>query len=57
MDDAPQTGIDPSDNPESWDSKAVTYPYVFQHRDRRYMLFNGNEFGKTGFGMAIWRDK
>jgi len=36
-----------------WDSTAVTYPYVFRHEGRLYMLYNGNEFGKTGFGMAM----
>lgn len=36
-----------------WDSLAVTYPHVFRHENRLYMLYNGNEFGKTGFGMAV----
>jgi len=54
MDDAPQSKILPSEDESSWDNKAVTYPYVFEHRDQRYMLFNGNEFGKSGFGLARW---
>jgi hypothetical protein len=38
---------------ESWDSEAVTYPYVFSHNEKEYMLYNGNGFGKTGFGLAV----
>jgi len=39
-------------NKGDFDSIAVTYPYVFDHKGERYMLYNGNEFGKTGFGLA-----
>jgi hypothetical protein len=39
---------------EGWDSEMVEYPYVFCHKGGRYMLYNGNGFGKTGFGLAIW---
>jgi hypothetical protein len=28
------------------------YPSVFDHRDRRYLLYNGNGFGATGIGWA-----
>jgi hypothetical protein len=28
------------------------YPHVFTCDDRVYMLYNGNEFGKFGFGLA-----
>jgi hypothetical protein len=35
-----------------WDSEMVCYPYVFEREDRYYMLYNGNEFGKYGFGLA-----
>ena len=31
----------------------VCYPYVFDHAGNRYMLYNGNGYGRTGFGMAI----
>ncbi len=44
-----------SSNSKDWDSKSVTYPYVFKHNENFYMLYNGNEFGKTGFGLAIWK--
>lgn len=35
-----------------WDSEMVCYPYVFKHKRQIYMLYNGNEFGKTGIGLA-----
>ena len=43
-------GIDVSQ--EGWDSEMICYPYVFDHNDCRYMLYNGNSYGKTGFGLA-----
>lgn len=45
-------GIDVSDS--GWDSEAVTYPCVFEDLCERYMLYNGNRYGKTGFGIAIY---
>lgn len=36
-----------------WDSDQVCYPYIFKHRDKKYMLYNGNGYGKTGFGLAV----
>jgi hypothetical protein len=36
-----------------WDSRAQAYPWVFAHGDRRYMLYNGNLFGREGFGLAV----
>lgn len=38
-----------------WDSEMVCYPHVFEHANKIYMLYNGNNFGKTGFGIAILR--
>lgn len=35
-----------------WDSESVEYPFVFDHAGRRYMLYNGNGYGLTGFGIA-----
>jgi hypothetical protein len=49
MDD--DAGIDVSAT--GWDSESVQYAHVFRHRDRWYMLYNGNSYGKTGFGLAI----
>ncbi len=44
-------GIDVSAT--GWDSEMIEYPFVFDHQGHRYMLYNGNGYGKTGFGLAI----
>jgi hypothetical protein len=49
--DLPSSGIDVS--PSGWDSEMIEYPYVFRHRDQVYMLYNGNGYGLTGFGLAL----
>lgn len=36
-----------------WDSDMICYPYVFSHKNVFYMLYNGNSYGKSGFGLAI----
>jgi len=46
--------VDVSDH--GWDSQMVEYPFVFDHAGDRYMLYNGNEYGATGFGLAKWCD-
>lgn len=48
-------GIAPS--AEGWDSEMIEYPFVFDHQGRRYMLYNGNGYGKTGFGLAVQEDR
>jgi hypothetical protein len=45
------SGIDVSN--EGWDSEMIEYPYVFEHNNETYMLYNGNGYGKTGFGLAV----
>lgn len=35
-----------------WDSEMMCYPHVFECDGTVYMLYNGNEFGKNGFGVA-----
>lgn len=45
------TGIDVSES--GWDSEMIEYPYVFEHKNHRYMLYNGNGFGRSGFGLAV----
>lgn len=44
-------GIDVS--ADGWDSDMIEYPCVFDHGGRRFMLYVGNDFGKTGFGLAV----
>lgn len=45
------TGIDVT--PSGWDSEMIEYPFVFEHQGRRLMLYNGNGYGKSGFGLAV----
>ena len=35
-----------------WDSEMVCYPHVFIHKGQKIMLYCGNGYGRTGFGMA-----
>jgi hypothetical protein len=35
-----------------WDSQMLAYASVVKHDDTYFMLYNGNDFGKTGFGYA-----
>lgn len=43
-------GIDVS--AEGWDSQMQCYPHVFECDGKVYLLYNGNEFGRHGFGLA-----
>jgi hypothetical protein len=44
-------GIDLSS--AGWDSQMQTYPVVFDLKGRRYMLYNGDGYGKSGLGLAV----
>lgn len=35
-----------------WDSDMQCYPHVFECDEKVYLLYNGNEFGRYGFGLA-----
>jgi len=39
--------------PEPWEDRERSYPFVFDHRGHRYMLYNGNGYGREGFGIAV----
>jgi hypothetical protein len=45
-----QAGISPS--AEGWDSFMLAYPEVVDVAGHRYMFYNGNGFGQSGFGYA-----
>lgn len=49
------SGITPSN--DGWDSEMVCYPYVFSHKEKTYMLYNGNSHGKTGIGLAVYSEE
>ncbi len=40
-----------------WDSESVSYPFVFSQNQHRYLLYCGNGYGRTGFGLATWEEK
>ena len=46
-----EAGIDVS--AEGWDSEMICYPCIFDYNNNTYMLYNGNGYGRTGFGIAI----
>ncbi|HEX5329502.1 hypothetical protein [Sulfuricurvum sp.] len=48
--DDENVGIDVSS--EGWDAEMISYPHVFECDKEIYMLYNGNHFGKNGFGIA-----
>jgi hypothetical protein len=48
-----QVGLKPSDT--GWDSEMTCYPSLFMHRDRLWLAYNGNGYGATGFGLAVWQ--
>jgi hypothetical protein len=36
-----------------WDSEMLCYPHVFECDEKVYLLYNGNQFGRYGFGLAV----
>lgn len=37
-----------------WDAQMACYGHLFKHQGIYWMLYNGNDFGKSGFGYAQW---
>jgi hypothetical protein len=46
-------GLAPSSH--GWDSEMTCYPALFRHRERLWLAYNGNGYGATGFGLAVWQ--
>lgn len=44
-------GIDVGEKGE-WDSEMIEYAHIFDLNNKRYILYNGNAYGKTGIGVA-----
>jgi hypothetical protein len=38
--------------PSGWDSEMLAYPIVFDLGGQRYLLYNGNDYGRSGIGYA-----
>lgn len=51
-DDSVEIGL----SEDGWDSQMLCYNSIFEEDGKKYMLYNGNTFGKTGFGVAVWSD-
>lgn len=47
-DDDPRLPISPG----QWDSDMQCYPHAFECEGQVYLLYNGNQFGRFGFGLA-----
>jgi hypothetical protein len=45
-----QSGIETTDG--AWDSDMMCYPHLFDCEGKTYLAYNGNEFGRRGFGLA-----
>ena len=48
--DDTNVGIGLSD--EGWDSEMISYGHVFELDKHIYMVYQGNHFGRVGFGLA-----
>lgn len=46
-----EAGLEAS--PSGWDSEMIAYPCPFRHGGKRFMLYNGNSYGRTGIGLAV----
>ncbi|MFN6465186.1 MAG: hypothetical protein RMZ41_025660 [Nostoc sp. DedVER02] len=49
-----QVGIDISEN--GWDSQMICYSCIQKTKYGTYMFYNGNNYGETGFGVAVLQD-
>lgn len=48
-DESPRLDVSPGE----WDADMLCYPHVFECDGKTYLLYNGNEFGRAGFGLAV----
>lgn len=46
-----KAGITISEQP--WENEAIAYPAVIVYQGRKYMFYNGNQFGKEGIALAV----
>jgi hypothetical protein len=47
-----ERGLDASGS--GWDSEMVEYPWLFEQSGCEYMLYNGDDYGRWGVGLAAW---
>lgn len=41
---------------KNWDSEMIEYPFILKIKGKLVMFYNGNGFGKSGFGYAVLHD-
>ena len=51
MDD--KISLIPTNKEGDFDSDSISYPYVIEINNKLVMFYNGNDFGKSGFGYAV----
>jgi hypothetical protein len=56
LDASPEAALPPSPSPSEWDSGMIGYPTVVSHGGRLHMFYNGNDYGRTGIGLATAHD-
>ena len=44
--------LDPTDTADGWDSGMCCYPWLVEDEQRRMLFYNGNDFGRHGFGVG-----
>jgi hypothetical protein len=49
--DDKKAGITTSET--GWDSESISYAHIFELDNKVYMLYQGNEIGRYGFGLAV----
>jgi len=42
---------------EDWENESVCYPCVVDVNEKRFLFYNGNQNGKTGFGVAVLEEE
>lgn len=40
-------------SPDGWDAEMMCYPHLFECDGKVHLLYNGNAFGRDGFGLAV----
>jgi hypothetical protein len=46
-----RAGLEPAAS--GFDSEMLCYPWLVDHGGQRYLLYNGNGYGRTGIGLAV----
>ena len=49
-------GIDKSDDPNAFDYLMIDYAHCRIINGKKYLFYNGNGFGASGLGYAVWED-